>query len=68
MFNDANGEHVVVFAKIEPFLGEYRTRTGNPTYLGNLEKLVMKIPGASERLVRLRERFRQMATQASATR
>lgn len=68
MFNDANGEHLVVLAKLEPFLGEYRTRIGNPTYLGNLEKLVMKIPGASERLARVRERFRQMATPSSSPR
>ncbi len=61
MFNDANGEHVVVLAKLDPFLAEYRTRTGNPTYLGNLEKLVMKMPNAKERLAALRERFRQMA-------
>ena len=28
MFVDANGEHLVVFAKIEPFLTEYRARMG----------------------------------------
>lgn len=61
MFNDANGEQHVVFAKIEPFIGEYRTRMGNQAYLGSLEKLVMKAPGAKERLAMLRERFRAMA-------
>ena len=61
MFNDANGEQHVVFAKIEPFIGEYRTRMGNPAYLASLEKLVMKAPGAKERMVALRERFRAMA-------
>src|SRR5919109_4483598 len=30
MFNDANGEQLVVFCKIEPFIAEYRSRTGNP--------------------------------------
>ncbi len=30
MFTDANGEHVVVFAKLEPFVGDYRARMGNP--------------------------------------
>ena len=33
MFNDANGEQLVVFAKLEPFVAEYRTRMGNPSYL-----------------------------------
>jgi len=61
MFNDANGEQVVAFAKIEPLLGEYRERTGFPGYLGNLEKLVMKRPGAKESMAALRERFRSMA-------
>ena len=26
MFNDANGEHVLVLAKVEPFLAEYRAK------------------------------------------
>ena len=61
MFNDANGEQHVVFAKIEPFIGEYRSRTGNPAYLASLEKLVMRAPGAKERMAKLRERFRALA-------
>jgi hypothetical protein len=64
MFADANGEQHVVFSKIEPFIAEYRTRMGNPMYLASLEKLVMKAPGAKERMVTLRERFRAMATAA----
>ena len=66
MFTDSNGEHLVVFAKLEPFLDEYRRKTGNPVYLASLEKLVMKVPNATERLASLRERFRAMA--AAATR
>ena len=61
MFNDANGEQHVVFAKIEPFIAEYRTKMGNPSYLTSLERLVMKVPGARDRLAQLRERFRSMA-------
>jgi hypothetical protein len=61
MFNDANGEQHVAFAKIEPFIAEYRARTGNPAYLASLEKLVMKAPGAKERLASIRERFRALA-------
>ena len=61
MFNDANGEQLVALAKIEPFLAEYRTRTGNPNYLVHLEKVVMKRPGAKEAMAAMRERFRAMA-------
>ena len=61
MFNDANGEQFVVFAKVEPFLEQYRQMVGNPNAWGNLEKLVMRTPGAKDRLAALRERFRAMA-------
>ena len=66
MFGDANGEHVIVFAKIEPLIAEYRQKTGNPAYLKSLETLVMKIPNAKERLAALRERFRAMVAAATA--
>jgi hypothetical protein len=61
MFNDANGEQFVVFAKVEPFVAEYRQMMGNPGALAHLEKIVMKTAGAKERLAATRERFRAMA-------
>jgi hypothetical protein len=61
MFSDANMEHVVVFAKIEPFLAEIRSTFIMPNYLANLEKLVMNRPDAKEFLSGLRERFKQFA-------
>ena len=61
MFNDANGEQHVVFSKVEPFIAEYRTRMGNSGYLASLETVVMKTPGAPERMAMLRERFKAMA-------
>src|SRR5688572_21001047 len=61
MFNESNGEQHVVFSKIEPFVADYRAKMGNPGYLGSLESLVMKTPGAKERMATLRERFRAMA-------
>ena len=61
MFNDANGEQLVVFAKVEPYLAEYRERAGFPHYLANLEKLLMRTPGTKERLAATRERFRKIA-------
>jgi hypothetical protein len=61
MFTDANGEHLVVFAKVEPFLAEQRSRMGNPGFMANLEKLIMKLPTAREQLASIRERFQQIA-------
>jgi hypothetical protein len=61
MFAAANGEHIGVFAKLEPFIGELRSTVGNPVYLASLERIVMQTPNATERLVALRERFRAMA-------
>ena len=58
MFNEANGEHLLVFAKIQPFLAEYRTRTGFTTYLASLEKLVTTAPGLAEKLAAVRARFK----------
>src|SRR5215471_9449039 len=54
MFLEANTEHMVVFAKIEPFINEVREIFGEPNYLINFERLVMKAPGAKEILARRR--------------
>lgn len=55
MFAEVHGEHVVVFSKIEPFLAELRELMGNPNYLLNLEKLIMKTPDAKEMLAARRD-------------
>jgi hypothetical protein len=65
MFNDSNGEHLVVFAKIEPFIAEYRVKMNNPAYLASLEALAMKRPNAKEQMASLRDRFRAIAAAAS---
>jgi hypothetical protein len=61
MFADANGEHTIVFAKLEPFLTDYRAKMGNPNYLKSIETLVLKTPGIQDRLPAIRDRFRAMA-------
>ena len=61
MFSDANGEHLIVFAKIEPFLEELRVKFQSPQGMQHLEKLVMRRPDAKEFLTSLRERFKQYA-------
>ena len=57
MFNESNGEHLLVFAKIQPFLADYRTRTNSPKHLAALEKMVMTNPALVERLPVIRARF-----------
>jgi hypothetical protein len=64
MFNDANGEQIGVFAKIEPFLNDYRARVGNPKYLAQLEQVIMRRPGAKESLAAMREWFKSRAVAA----
>ena len=50
LFLEANSEHVVVFAKLQPFLAEVRETIGEPDYLSHLERLVMKIPDIEKKL------------------
>jgi hypothetical protein len=50
LFLEANSEHVVVFAKLQPFLAEMREAIGEPDYLLNLERLVMKVPDVEKKL------------------
>lgn len=62
MFNDANGEQIFVFAKIEPFLSELRTMFAMPEYLEHLEKAVKRIPDIDARIAKMRERMKQIMT------
>ena len=49
-FLDANTEHIFVYAKIQPFLAEFRQMIQEPDYLLNLETLVTKIPNVEAKL------------------
>ena len=60
MFRDAGGEHLTVFAKLQPFLADIRAQWGPRSYQ-HLEQLVMRAPDADERLAQIRERFRRFA-------
>ena len=68
MFFDTNGEGVVVFAKIQPFLAEIREVSQTPQYLRQLEDLVLRMPDAAERLPLIRERMKQMAAKVAEKR
>jgi hypothetical protein len=60
MFNETNGEHVFVFAKIEPILGELRRQMDQPEFLKNYETLIYRIPNIRETLAKLRQRIAMM--------
>ena len=67
MFLDANTEHLVVFAKLQPFIPEVREMIGEPDYLSQLERLVMKVPNLQKKLENRRtllERWHQSAAAA----
>jgi hypothetical protein len=67
MFNDANGEHAFVFAKLQPFLEQLRAAL-SPNYMKHLEQAVMAMPDAEARIARIREMTRRMAeARAAAT-
>ncbi len=60
MFNDANGEHLFVYAKMEPFLPALREEMGNPQFLAHLEKVVKEIPNSEARLTAIRARIQKV--------
>jgi hypothetical protein len=53
MFADVNGEHIAVYARLRPFLGELRGLLNNPGYLGQVEKLILRMPDAEARIARM---------------
>ena len=60
MFNDANGEHLFVYAKMEPFLPALREEMGNPNFLAHLEKTVKECPDYEARLATIRDRMQKL--------
>jgi hypothetical protein len=64
-FIEANGEHVGVFSKIEPLLGEIRAAIG-PQFASNLEKLIDAMPDGRKRSAEMRERMKAIRAQLAA--
>lgn len=61
LFNESNGEHIFVYAKIEPIIGEIRALFGSPEFLLNLETLVKRIPESEQKIAAMRERMKKFA-------
>lgn len=55
MFNDTAGEHIMVFAKIEPLLAELREKFQNPDAFKHLERVILDSPNGRERLAKTQE-------------
>ena len=65
LFNDSNGEHIGVFAKVELLLGEIRPAFG-PKFAANLEKLIDAMPDGRKRTAGTREKMKAMRAQLVA--
>ena len=65
LFNDTNGEHLGVFSKIEPLLGQLRTVL-SPQAFVNLEKLIDNTPGGREKVAAFRQRMLAVRAQMKA--
>ncbi|MDX6611485.1 MAG: hypothetical protein QOD75_671 [Blastocatellia bacterium] len=68
MFNAINTEHVLVYAKLQPFLAELRAVPGIPPYLclTHLEPVVQRIPDAEERVAVMRRYMKSRRESLSA--
>ncbi len=60
MFNDANGEHLFIFAKIEPILEDMRKLMNAPDALKHFETLVRRVPENEQKLAAIRERIKMI--------
>jgi hypothetical protein len=61
LFNQTNGEHMLVYMKIEPVLQELRTMFDNQEFAKSLETVVKRMPNIEARMASMRERFKQIA-------
>lgn len=66
LFNQTNGEHIVVFAKIEPILADLRKMWDTPDALANLEKLIMDAPDGAQKVKKTQEWMKVIQDQMAA--
>ncbi len=67
MFNQTTGEQIGVFAKIEPYLEELRTKWEMPEAFKNLEQVIYAAPGGKERVAKTREWMKSIQEQMAGT-
>ncbi len=70
LFSETVGEHIGVYAKIEPFIGDMREKWQMPEAFANLEKVILDRPDGAEKVAKTREFMKsileQMAGQQSS--
>jgi len=64
LFTSTNDEHIVIFSKIEPWLGEIR-ETFAPQFAVHLEKLIDAVPDGRTQTEKARERAKAFGEQFS---
>lgn len=67
LFLEANSEHLVVFAKVQPFIAEVREAIGEPDYLAHLERLVMRVPNVERKLENRRRLLERWAAPGASS-
>lgn len=65
MFHAANTEYLAVYAKLRPYLTELRELAAYPTYLEHLERVVLALPDADERLAPIQRFLARRAAEAA---
>lgn len=68
LFNETAGEHVMVFAKVQPHLEELRARFDNPQAFQHLEKVIMDSPNGAEKVAKTQDWLKSIAEQIAAGR
>lgn len=66
MFADTAGEHMFVFAKVQPILADLRERFQNPRAFYHLEKVIMDHPNGAEMLAKTKEMIKVINEQMAA--
>jgi hypothetical protein len=66
LFNETAGEHIFVFAKIQPLLAELRAKFENPDGFKHLEKVIMDSPNGAERVKKTQEWMKTIQEQMAA--
>ena len=66
LFLEANTEHLIVFAKLQPYIAEIREIIGEPDYLFHLESLVSKVSNVEKKLENRRRLLGRWTTSANA--
>ncbi len=66
MFNDTNGEHIGVYAKIEPFIAALREQWEMPEAFQPLEKVIMDRPDGALRVKKAQEWMKKIHAEMAA--